>query len=402
MSLLGVSQALRAGSSQAQPLAYLSQVATRLFSAAAPADDKKVTVEVAPFKVHKIEAPSRTAETTVGELASLYNSMYKMRRMEVASDMQYKAKLIRGFCHLYDGQEAVLGGIEAALTQQDSLITSYRDHCHALTRGGSVGSVMAELFGRATGATKGLGGSMHMYNRKHNFYGGNGIVGAQIPLGAGIALGHRYRKEPNVCVTMYGDGAANQGQKYEAINMAGLWNLPVIFVCENNHYGMGTAEWRAAKSPSFYTRGDYIPGIKADGMDVLAVKQVVAYAKNYALEHGPIILELDTYRYHGHSMSDPGSTYRTRDEINAMRQQRDPVERVKKLLIENGYPEAELKRMEREVKKEVDEAVEAAKAAPVPPLEWMYRNVYVAPADTELRLVSGGYVKPVYDTTYKL
>uniref|UniRef100_A0A7S0WR05 Pyruvate dehydrogenase E1 component subunit alpha n=1 Tax=Chlamydomonas leiostraca TaxID=1034604 RepID=A0A7S0WR05_9CHLO len=401
MSVMLLGQALRGCLGTAQQQLGMGAVSgARTFATAL--DSKQVTVEVAPFKTHKIDGPSRTVTTNLGELAQLYNTMYKMRRMEVASDMQYKAKLIRGFCHLYDGQEAVLGGIEAALNQQDSIITSYRDHCHVLTRGGTVAQVMAELFGRATGATKGLGGSMHMYRRSNNFYGGNGIVGAQIPLGAGIAFAHRYKKEPQVCVAMYGDGAANQGQKYEALNMAGLWNLPVIFVCENNHYGMGTAEWRAAKSPSFYTRGDYIPGIKADGMDVLAVKQVVAYAKQHALTHGPIVLELDTYRYHGHSMSDPGSTYRTRDEINSMRQQRDPVERVKRLLTENGYPAEEIKKVEREVKKEVDEAVEAAKNAPLPPLDWMYRNIYVDPSNTDMRTVQGSYLTPTFDRSYKI
>jgi len=372
---------------------------SRSLSAAAASD--KIIIEVKPFSFHKIEPPSNKVETTLAELKSMYTFMFRMRRMEIAADMMYKAKLIRGFCHLYDGQEAVLTGIEAALTKEDSIVTSYRDHCHHISRGGTIEEVMAELFGRSTGATKGLGGSMHMYNRKANFYGGNGIVGAQIPLGAGLAFAHKYRKEPNVAITMYGDGAANQGQKYEALNMAALWNIPIIFVCENNHYGMGTAEWRHAKNSSFFTRGDFVPGLKADGMDALAVKQVMSYAKKYALEHGPIILELDTYRYHGHSMSDPGSTYRSRDEINTMRTERDPIERIKKLLLANGVEASELKKVEKEVKKEVDDAVEAAKAAPVPPNHWLWKNVYADPTNTSLRTVAGDYHVPDYDPAYK-
>lgn len=357
--------------------------------------------QVQPFKSHRIEPPSNQVETSLAELKGMYHLMYKMRRMEIAADMMYKARLIRGFCHLYDGQEAVLTGIEAALNKQDSIITSYRDHCQHISRGGTVEEVMAELFGRSTGATKGLGGSMHMYNRKANFYGGNGIVGAQVPLGAGIAFAHKYKKEPNVCITMYGDGAANQGQGYEAFNMAALWNIPIIFVCENNHYAMGTAEWRGAKSSSFFTRGDFVPGLKADGMDVLAVKQVMAYAKQYALQNGPIIIEYDTYRYHGHSMSDPGSSYRSRDEISAMRTERDPIERVKKLLLSHGVDPAELKKIDKEVKKEIDSAVEAAKAAPIPPDHWLWKNVYAAPENTSLRTVQGTFRTPDYDPDYK-
>ncbi|GLC52974.1 hypothetical protein PLESTB_000694400 [Pleodorina starrii] len=376
----------------------LGMSVARLFaSAAAP-----IKVEVMPYKVHRIEEPSNIVETNVPELMNFYKLMYKMRRMEIAADMMYKAKFIRGFCHLYDGQEAVLTGIEAAITLQDSMITSYRDHCQHISRGGSIKELMAELMGKREGATRGLGGSMHIYNRKNNFYGGNGIVGAQIPLGAGIALAHKYRGEPNVCITMYGDGAANQGQKYEALNMAGLWNLPVIFVCENNHYGMGTAEWRAAKSPNFYTRGDYIPGIKVDGMDVLAVKHAVAFAKAYALANGPIVMEMDTYRYHGHSMSDPGSTYRTRDEINAMRTERDPIERVKKLLLANGVDAGELKKVDRETKKEVDEAVEAAKAGSAPPDHWLWKNMFMEPLDAPMRgVLPGQYHVSEFDPEYK-
>lgn len=380
-------------------LAMLGGALSRGLSAAAAGET--ISIEVQPFKHHKIEPPSNVVETSVAELHEMYLLMVRMRRMEIAGDMMYKAKLIKGFCHLYDGQEAVLTGIEAALTKKDSIITSYRDHCHHLSRGGTIEEVMAELFGRATGATKGLGGSMHMYNRKANFYGGNGIVGAQVPLGAGIAFAHKFRGEPNVCVTMYGDGAANQGQLYESFNMAALWNLPAIFVCENNHYGMGTSKWRAAKSSTFFTRGDFVPGLQADGMDALAVKRVTEYAKAYALENGPIILELDTYRYHGHSMSDPGSTYRTRDEINTMRQERDPIERVKKLLLKHGVDAAELKKIDKDVKKEVDAAVEAAKAAPIPPDQWLLRNVYMDPRECALRMVDSTFKTPKYDTTYK-
>ena len=324
--------------------------------------------------------------TNKEELLGFFHEMYRMRRMEITADMLYKAKQIRGFCHLYDGQEAVSVGMEAVLTTNDSIITSYRDHAIHLSRGGSVAEVIAELMGKVSGASRGKGGSMHMYRKEANFYGGQGIVGAQVPLGAGLALGHQYLEDGSVGVTMYGDGAANQGQVFEAFNIAALWNLPCIFVCENNHYGMGTAEWRAAKSPAFFSRGDYMPGLKVDGMDVLAVKQAFTFAKAHALAEGPVVLEMDTYRYHGHSMSDPGSTYRTRDEIANIRQQRDPVEHVRRLLLDYSLAEpAELKAIEKKVKQEVDSAVEAAKADSPPPAEELYANVYADSLKMEVR-----------------
>jgi pyruvate dehydrogenase E1 component alpha subunit len=334
--------------------------------------------QVNPFKTHKCDGPATTVTTNKEELLKFFTEMYRMRRMEITADMLYKAKQIRGFCHLYDGQEAVAVGMEAVLTKKDSIITSYRDHALYLSRGGTVHEIIAELMGKFTGASNGKGGSMHMYSKENNFYGGQGIVGAQVPVGAGLALAHQYMEDGSIGISMYGDGAANQGQVFESFNLAALWDLPCLFVCENNHYGMGTAEWRAAKSPAFFSRGDYMPGMKVDGMDVLAVKQAFSYAKQYALENGPMILEMDTYRYHGHSMSDPGSTYRSRDEISNIRQKRDPVEHVRRLLLDHNMCEiADLKAIEKSVKKEIDEAVEKAKNDALPPLDEVFSHVYI-------------------------
>ncbi|KAF3617343.1 Pyruvate dehydrogenase E1 component subunit alpha, mitochondrial [Capsicum baccatum] len=338
-----------------------------------------ITVETSlPFTAHNIDPPSRSITTSPNELMTFFSDMAEMRRMEIAADSLYKAKLIRGFCHLYDGQEAVAVGMESAITRKDCIITAYRDHCIFLGRGGTLLESFAELMGRKEGCSRGKGGSMHFYKKEGGFYGGHGIVGAQVPLGIGLAFAQKYSKEEYVTFAMYGDGAANQGQLFEALNMAALWDLPAILVCENNHYGMGTAEWRAAKSPAYYKRGDYVPGLKVDGMDVFAVKQACKFAKEHALKNGPIILEMDTYRYHGHSMSDPGSTYRTRDEISGVRQERDPIERIRKLILAHDIAtEKELKDIEKEKRKIVDEAIAKAKESPMPDPSELFTNVYV-------------------------
>ena len=225
--------------------------------------------------------------------------------------------------------------MEAGLSFDDPIIAAYRIHCQAYKRGYSVREIIAEMLGKQTGATRGKGGSMHYYHKTNNFYGGNGIVGAQIPVGAGIAFALKYQKKKNVCITMFGDGAANQGQIFEAANMSFLWKLPLIFMCENNKYGMGTSVERSSMNTQFYTRGGVIPGIRVDGNDVFAVREIMKWSKNYCIGEGPLFMEMMTYRYHGHSMSDPGLTYRTRDEVTERRKQGDPLVRLKKIILDN-------------------------------------------------------------------
>lgn len=304
--------------------------------------------------------------------------MYRMRRMEMEADAMYTRQLVRGFCHLYNGQEAVPVGIEAAVTYEDCLITSYRDHCQQVARGGSVESVLCELSGRINGCSKGKGGSMHLYLKENNYYGGCGIVGAQAPLGAGLAFAQKYNNTGKVAVTMFGDGAANQGQLSEALNMSALWRLPCVFLCENNKYGMGTSTMRSAFSGDFYKRGDYIPGIRIDGMDVLAVREGMKLAVGYARENGPIYVEMDTYRYKGHSISDQGLGYRSIDEINMVKASRDPIDKVKARIVENGWSTMkDLKAEEKKIRKEVDEAVKVAENSEIPPDEELFRDVYL-------------------------
>merc|ERR1712029_754789 len=262
--------------------------------------------------LHRLDdGPSTNTTLTRDEALRLYKEMVTIRRLETASANLYKEKAIRGFCHLCSGQEAVYSGIVAA-----------HGFTHAL--GVSVLGVLAELTGRKSGCVRGKGGSMHMY--APNFFGGNGIVGAQVPLGAGLAFAHKYKGDGGVSFSLYGDGAAQQGQVFEAYNMAKLWDLPAVFICENNGYGMGTSQERSSASQTFYTKGDYIPGIWVDGMDVLAVREATKFATEHCSSgKGPLVFEIATYRYHGHSMSDPGTSYRTREEIQEVRHNRDPI-----------------------------------------------------------------------------
>merc|ERR1712117_331443 len=306
----------------------------------------------------------------------MYRQMAIIRRMETTASNMYKEKVIRGFCHLYSGQEAICVGIKAAMQPQDSIITSYRAHGWSLTRGSKPSAVLAELFGRELGCAKGKGGSMHMF--APNFYGGNGIVGAQVPMGAGIAFAHKYRGEKQVCVALYGDGAANQGQVFEAYNIAQLWKLPCIFVCENNQYGMGTSNQRSSASTEYYSRGDYIPGLRVDGMDVLAVREATRFAKEYAINEGPVVMELKTYRYHGHSMSDPGTSYRTRDEIKAVRQASDPITSLRDKMIDAELAtKDEFKNIDKEVKKYIEQETELALASPEPPMSELGTDILI-------------------------
>ncbi len=297
-----------------------------------------------------------------------YRDMLLIRRFEEKCGQLYGMGLIGGFCHLYIGQEAVVVGIQSALEPKDSVITAYRDHGHMLACGMDAKGVMAELTGRRGGYSKGKGGSMHMFSREKNFYGGHGIVGATAPLGAGLAFAHKYRNDGGITTCYYGDGAANQGQIYESYNMAALWKLPIIFVIENNKYGMGTSQARHAAG-ELYKRGEAygIPGRKVDGMDVLAVRAAAREAADHArFGQGPVILEVDTYRYRGHSMSDPGK-YRSKEEVEQMREKHDPIENHKRFMTDAKlFGEDAFSKVEKEIKAIVNEAAEFAQQSPEP------------------------------------
>jgi pyruvate dehydrogenase E1 component alpha subunit len=313
------------------------------------------------------------------ELLSFYREMLLIRRFEEKAGQLYGMGLIGGFCHLYIGQEAVVVGLEACTKEGDKRITSYRDHGHMLACGMDAKGVMAELTGRIGGYSKGKGGSMHMFSKERHFYGGHGIVGAQVPLGAGLAFADKYLGNDNVTFAYFGDGAANQGQVYETYNMAELWGLPVIFVIENNQYAMGTSVKRSTKSTTLFGRGlAYgIPGEQVDGMDVLAVKaageKAVAHCR---AGEGPYILEMMTYRYRGHSMSDPAK-YRTREEVEKMKSEKDAIEHVRDLLLNAGLSsDEELKAIDKDIKDIVNASAEFAKESPEPDLSELWTDIY--------------------------
>ena len=313
------------------------------------------------------------------ELLDHYREMLLIRRFEEKAGQLYGMGLIGGFCHLYIGQEAVVVGVQASMTKGDTVVTSYRDHGHMLACGMDPKGVMAELTGRAGGYSKGKGGSMHMFSPEAGFYGGHGIVGGQVPLGTGIAFAHKYLEEPNFCATYLGDGAINQGQVYEAFNMAALWQLPVLYVIENNKYGMGTSVERASARTDLYQRGQSygIPGVQAAGMDVIEVQAAASKAiAQIRAGKGPQILEFMTYRYRGHSMSDPAK-YRSKEEVQKMRQERDPIERAKAVLMGDlDVSEDKLKEIDKEVKAIVTEAADFAQSSPEPDPAELYTEVY--------------------------
>jgi len=340
-------------------------VATRKREHSADAAGGKVTTKPADF--------SREEELRA------FEQMLLIRRFEERAGQMYGMGLIGGFCHLYIGQEAVITGMLMAIEDGDQVVTGYRDHGHMLACGMDPRGVMAELTGRANGYSRGKGGSMHMFSREKNFFGGHGIVGAPVPIGTGLALANRYRENDRVCLTFFGDGATNQGQVYEAFNMAELWKLPVVYVIENNRYAMGTSIARSSATTDLSQRGlsFNIPGEQVDGMDVRAVKAAGAKAVAWCRDgNGPYILEMLTYRYRGHSMSDPAK-YRTREEVQDVREHHDPIEMSRARIVANGIAgENELSAIDKAVRARVIEAAEYAQAGPEPDPSELWTDVY--------------------------
>lgn len=330
--------------------------------------------------LQEAHAAKRRYDASDDELLHFYEQMLLIRRFEERAGQLYGLGLIGGFCHLYIGQEAVAVGLQSALDpDKDSVITGYRDHGHMLAYGLDPKVIMAELTGRQSGISKGKGGSMHMFSVDHKFYGGHGIVGAQVPLGTGLAFAHKYREDGGVCMAYFGDGAANQGQVYESFNMASLWKLPIVFVIENNGYAMGTAVKRSSAETEFYRRGTAfrIPGMDVDGMDVLEVRQAAEIALDFVRKGGgPVLMELNTYRYRGHSMSDPAK-YRSREEVQEVREKHDAIEGVKTELISRGMAEDKLKEIDRRIRAEVSQAADFAESSPEPEASELYTDVLV-------------------------
>ncbi|MBW0007589.1 MAG: pyruvate dehydrogenase (acetyl-transferring) E1 component subunit alpha [Sphingomonas sp.] len=347
-------------------------VARTAKKAAAPAASQETKIDRPP-------QPQRF-KASKEQMLQFYREMLLIRRFEERAGQLYGLGLIGGFCHLYIGQEAVAVGLQSAMTVgKDSVITGYRDHGHMLAYGIDPKVIMAELTGRAAGISKGKGGSMHMFSVDHGFYGGHGIVGAQVPLGTGLAFKHKYSEDGGVCLAYMGDGAVNQGQVYEAFNMAKLWDLPIIYVVENNKYAMGTSIQRSSAEPELFRRGQAhrIPGMQVDGMDVLAVRGAADVALEWTRSgKGPILLELLTYRYRGHSMSDP-ARYRTREEVQDVREHNDPISHAERELVKLGVKEDDLKAIDKEIKDIVVEAAKFAEDAPEPAPEELYTDVLV-------------------------
>lgn len=336
---------------------------------------KPKTVKKTQLKSVSNVSPEPTAE----EMKQLYRDMLLIRRFEEKAGQLYGMGLIGGFCHLYIGQEAVVTGINSVQEEQDTVVTTYRDHGHMLAKGMDPKGVMAELTGRAGGYSRGKGGSMHMFSQEKGFYGGHGIVGASTSIGTGLAFAHKYKKDGGVAVSYMGDGAANQGQVAECYNMAALWKLPCLYVIENNQYGMGTSVQRSSAG-QLYSRGAGfgIPGEQVDGMDVFTVQAAARQALDYIRSgNGPYILEVMTYRYRGHSMSDPAK-YRTKEEVEDMKGNRDPIANLRvKMLNEAGVAEDELKAVEADIKKIVNEAAEFAQQSPELPAEDLWTDILI-------------------------
>jgi pyruvate dehydrogenase E1 component alpha subunit len=331
-------------------------------------------------KVKKIISASKL-QATSEEMLNYYKNMLLIRRFEEKAGQLYGMGMIAGFCHLYIGQEAVVVGMQAAANREiDTVITSYRDHGHMLASNMDPKGVMAELTGRSGGYSKGKGGSMHMFSRKQNFFGGHGIVGAQVPIGTGLGFAHKYKKDGGVCMAYFGDGASNQGQVFESFNMASLWNLPVVYVIENNRYGMGTSVKRASSNQELFSRGEAfgIPGVSVDGMDVLAVKEAGAKALEHARSgKGPFILGMQTYRYRGHSMSDP-ARYRSREEVSKVRSERDPIDRARQYVLDlKSTDEEGMKKIDSDIKKLVSNAADYAQESPEPDISELYTDILV-------------------------